>query len=208
MMAFNKEYWMPSKEGETPEIETLGGEGPDLNDTDALKYFADKLKMASKIPFSRFDKDSPATYEMSAEGLIREEIKFEKFINRLRSSFQEILVKPLYLQMILKHPELKDDINFKNQISLRFQADNMFAELKQMEIIQKRVDFISSVKDSLVEQDADMNDIPYFPLELLVDEYMHLDPTFKEKLKEYREKEEDKKKESGEDNEEDIDLGF
>tara|TARA_Y100000389_G_C17471218_1_gene531191 strand:+ start:6546 stop:8138 length:1593 start_codon:yes stop_codon:yes gene_type:complete len=208
MMAFNKEYWMPSKEGETPEIETLGGEGPDLNDTDALKYFADKLKMASKIPFSRFDKDSPATYEMSAEGLIREEIKFEKFINRLRSSFQEILVKPLYLQMILKHPELKDDVNFKNQISLRFQADNMFAELKQMEIVQKRVDFIASVNDSLVEQDADMNDIPYFPLELLIDEYMHLDPTFKEKLKEHREKEEAKKKESGEDSEEDIDLGF
>jgi hypothetical protein len=212
MMAFNKEYWMPSKEGEQPEIETVSNDGPDLSDTDALKYFADKLKMASKIPFSRFDKDSPATYEMSAEGLIREEIKFEKFVNRLRSSFQELLIKPLYLQMMLKHPELKHDINFKNQIALRFQADNMFAELKNMEIIQKRVDFISSVKDSLVEQDADMNDIPYFPLELLIDEYMHLDPAFKEKVQNYKDKEKKEKKKSGEEEEgpegSEIDLGF
>jgi len=213
MMGFNKEYWMPSKEGEQPEIETLGGEGPDLNDTDALKYFADKLKMASKIPFSRFDKDSPATYEMSAEGLIREEIKFEKFVTRLRSSFQELLIKPLYLQLMLKFPELKNDINFKNQIALRFNADNMFAELKTMEIQQKRVDFISSMKDTLVEQDADMNDVPYFPLQLLIDEYMHLDPTFKAKVDSYKKKEKEDKKKTDEtgaspESEEDIDLGF
>lgn len=209
MMGFNKEYWMPSKEGEEPEIETLGGEGPELNDTDVMTYFADKLKMASKIPFSRFDKDSPASYEMSAEGLIREEIKFEKFINRMRSSFQEILIKPLYLQMMLSHPHLKNDVNFKNQIALRFNADNMFAELKTMEIQQKRVDFIQQMRDGLTEQDADMNDIPYIPLSLLVDEYMHLDPAFKEKIDAYKEKEKGDKKEDDEGtDEDDIDLGF
>ena len=208
MMAFNKEYWMPSKEGEQPEIETVANDGPDLSDTEALKYFADKLKLASKIPFSRFDKDSPATYEMSAEGLIREEIKFEKFINRLRSSYQELLVKPLYLHIMLKHPALKNDLNFKNQVSLRYNADNMFAELKEMEIIQKRVDFISSVKDSLVEQDEEMNDIPFIPLDMLIDQYMHLDPSFYAKIKERKEadKKKDDKKEGGGD--EEIDLGF
>lgn len=212
MMGFNKEYWMPSKDGEEPEIDTLGNDGPELNDTDTMIYFADKLKQASKIPFSRFDKDSPATYEMSAEGLIREEIKFEKFINRIRSSFQEILIKPLYLQMMLKHPQLKNDISFKNQISLRFNEDNMFAELKNMEINEKRLDFISSMKDDLSEQDADMNDVPYIPLELLIDEYMHLDPSFKEKIKAYKDNKNKKKKDDGDDesptDEDDIDLGF
>lgn len=209
MMGFNKEYWMPSKEGETPEIETLGGDGPELNDTDVMTYFADKLKMASKIPFSRFDKDSPASYEMSAEGLIREEIKFEKFINRLRSSFQEILIKPLYIQMMLKHPQLKNDINFKNQVALRFNADNMFAELKTMEIQQKRVDFIQQMKDGLSEEDEDMNSVPYIPLELLIDEYMHLDPAFKEKIKKYKEDQSKKKDDSDSDvDADDVDLGF
>jgi hypothetical protein len=176
MMQFNKEYWLPQKDGDSPEIETLANEGPDLSDTDALKYFSDKLKLASKIPFSRFDTESPATYEMSAEGLIREEIKFGKFINRLRSSFQEILVKPLFIQMALKFPELKEDISFKNSVALQYNEENMFAELKEMEIFQKRVDFISSIKDSLVEQDADMNDISYFDLDFLVKRFLKMSP--------------------------------
>lgn len=176
MMQFNKEYWLPQKDGDSPEIETLANEGPDLSDTDALKYFSDKLKLASKIPFSRFDTESPATYEMSAEGLIREEIKFGKFVNRLRSSFQEILVKPLFLQMALKFPELKEDTSFRNAIALQYNEENMFAELKEMEIFQKRVDFISSIKDSLVEQDSEMNDIPYFDLDFLVKRFLKMSP--------------------------------
>ena len=43
MLQFNKEYWLPSKDGESPEIETLSSEGPELSDTEALKYFADKI---------------------------------------------------------------------------------------------------------------------------------------------------------------------
>ena len=99
MMPFNKEYWLPSKDGEQPEISTIGGDGPDLGDTESLKYFADKLKLASKIPFSRFDKEGGSSYDMDASGMLRDEIKFSKFIDRLRSIFQEILIKPVYLQM-------------------------------------------------------------------------------------------------------------
>jgi hypothetical protein len=57
-----------------------------------------------------------------------------------------------------------------------------------------------------------MNDIPYFPLELLIDEYMHLDPAFKEKVQNYKDKEKKEKKKSGEEEEgpegSEIDLGF
>lgn len=212
MMAFNKEYWLPSKEGESPEIETVAQDGPDFNDTDSLKYFADKLKMASKIPFSRFDKDSPATYEMSAEGLIREEIKFEKFVNRLRSTFQELLVKPLYIQMCLKFPHLKNDVNFKTQISLLYNADNMFAELKEMEIFQKRIDFISSMKDTITTQDKDMNDVSFFDLQFLVERFLKMDPTDLEQNKKMKEKAiEDKKKGDGKEGDASaggVDLGF
>ena len=199
LMQFNKEYWLPSKDGEQPEIETLGNEGPDLADTEALKYFADKLKLASKIPFSRFDTDSPATYEMSAEGLIREEIKFAKFIKRLRSSFQEILVKPLFLQLALKFPEIANDPMIKAQVSLAYNEENMFAELKEMEIMEKRVDFISNMKDTLVEQDEEMNDVPYFNLDFLVKRYLKMKPEDLEKNSSImKKKEEDKKEEEEE----------
>jgi hypothetical protein len=171
MMPFNKEYWLPSKDGESPEISTIGGDGPDLGDTESLKYFADKLKVASKIPFSRFDKDSPSTYDMDASGMMREEIKFSKFINRLRSMWQEILVKPLYLQMCLNHPELKNDVAFKSGLSLNFMKDNIFEELKEMELQSKRVDFIGNLKTQLSTMDENMTEIPYFDLGWLIKRY-------------------------------------
>jgi len=171
MMQFSKEYWLPSKDGEEPQIEPMGGDGPDLSDTETLKYFSDKLKLASKIPFSRFDVDSPSTYEIAAEGLLREEIKFSKFINRLRSIWQEILVKPTYIQMVLDNPALGEDFNFKSNFTIKFNKENVFEEMKAMELAGKRIDFITNVKDSLVTQDADLNDVPFFNLDFLVQRY-------------------------------------
>lgn len=178
MLQFNKEYWLPSKDGEQPEIETLGGEGPELSDTEALKYFSDKLKAVSKIPYNRFMyEDGGGDFNLAADGMIRDEIKFSKFINRLRSVFQEILVKPLYIQMCLKYPEFSDDPGFKTQISLQFIEENMFAELKHMEIMERRIEFVSSLKDSLVTTDPlTMEESYYFDMEFLVDRYMKLSP--------------------------------
>ena len=178
MLQFNKEYWLPSKDGDSPEIETLNSEGPELGDTDTLNYFENKLKMVSKIPFNRFMyEDGGGEFNMVADGMIRDEIKFSKFITRLRSTFQEILVKPLWLQMCLKYPEFKDDASFRTQIALQFNEENMFAELKQMEIMEKRLEFISSMTDSLVTTDPmTMEETPYFDQEFLVDRYLKLSP--------------------------------
>jgi len=171
MMPFNKEYWLPSKDGESPEISTIGGDGPDLGDTESLKYFADRLKMASKIPFSRFDKEGGNTYDMDASGMLRDEIKFSKFIDRLRSIFQEILVKPMYLQMCINHPELTNDVSFKSGLGLNFVKDNVFEEMKEMELQTKRVDFIGNLKTQLSTMTAEMEEIPYFDLGFLVKRY-------------------------------------
>lgn len=170
MMPFNKEYWLPSKDGEQPEISTIGGDGPDLGDTESLTYFSDKLKVASKIPFSRFDKEG-STYDMDASGMLREEIKFSKFINRLRSIFQEILVKPVYLQMCLNHVELKNDVAFKAGLGINFVRDNVFEEMKDMELQTKRVDFIGNMKTQLSIMDSEMNEIPFFDLGWLIKKY-------------------------------------
>ena len=188
MMQFNKEYWLPSKEGESPEIETLGGEGPELSDTEALKYFADKLKQVSKIPYNRFMyEDGGGDFNLAADGMIRDEIKFAKFIKRLRSSFQEILVKPLYIQMCLKFPEFTDDAAFRTQIALRFNEENMFAELKNMEIMERRAEFISTMSSNITVSDpATMSEEPYFDLDFLVDRFLKLSPDDKEANKAYK----------------------
>jgi hypothetical protein len=171
MMPFNKEYWLPSKDGETPEIENVGGDGPDLGDTESLKYFADRLKLASKIPFSRFERDGGSVWDLEASGMMRDEIKFAKFISRLRSIFQEILVKPLYLQMCLNHPELKNDVAFKSGLGIKWVKDNVFEELKEMELMSRRVDFIGNMKTQLSTMDENMTEIPYFDLGFLIKRY-------------------------------------
>ena len=176
-MQFYKNYLFPSKNGEQPEIETIGGDGPDLSDTEALKYFYDKLKEDSKIPFNRFDKEGGSTISFAADGMDREEIRFFKFITRLRSIFQEILIKPLYIQMGLKYPELAEDELFKSLLSITFNKDNVFEEMKNMDIMQKRVDFVTSmmgVMDKETDDTGMMVDVPYFDPKFLVEKYLKL----------------------------------
>jgi hypothetical protein len=73
--------------------------------------------------------------------------------------------------MVLDNPELQDDFNFKANLSVEYNKDNVFEELKEMELASKRIDFISSMMSSLVQQDADMNEIPYFNLSYLIKRY-------------------------------------
>lgn len=174
MMPFNKEYWLPSGDAGEPTIENIGNDGPDLSDTDALKYFREKLIKVSKIPLSRFDMESPPSWEMNAEGMTRDEIKFGRFVTRLRSVFQEIMVKPLWIQMCLDFPQLKDDDAFKSQIGVKYNKYNIFEEMKEMEILQKRLDFVTAMKDGLVETDSNMNEIKYFSSEFLIQRFLGL----------------------------------
>lgn len=176
MMPFNKEYWLPEGESGSPTIETIGNDGPDLSDTDALKYFREKLIKNSKIPLSRFDMETPPTWEMNPESTSRDELKFARFVNRLRSTFQEIILKPLWIQVCLQHPELRDDDAFKARLGLEYHKYNVFEEMKEIEILQKRLDFVQSMKDGLVEQDADGNDVKFFSSQFLVERYLKLSP--------------------------------
>ena len=177
-MQFYKNYLFPSKNGEQPDISVMGGEGFDLSSPDGLKYFKDKLKEDSKIPFSRFDQDQGGgNFEVSADGMTREEIRFFKFINRLRSIFQEILVKPLFIQMGLNHPEFAEDELFQSTLTISFNKDNVFEELKEMDIMGKRIDFANSMMQ-IMDKKKDATgmdvDVPYFTPKFVIEKYLKL----------------------------------
>lgn len=170
-MQYYKNYLFPSKNGESVDIQTLQGDGPDMNESPLLNYFMNKLKEDSKIPFMRFDKatNGGQLSGTAATGVDREEIRFHKFINRLRSSFQEILIKPLWIQMCLKYKELEDDEIFKSSLGLRFVQDNIFEEIRRLEILQKRLEFIQNMKNL---QDGEF---AFFDTMFLVENYLKLD---------------------------------
>lgn len=174
-MPFNKEYWFPESESGSPEIETLGGDGPELNDNDQLKFFKNQLYKVSKIPISRFDQEAGETwFGTDATSVARIEIDFARFVNRLRNRFAQIMIKPIQLQLALDIPELQDNRQFLESVSLQFKSYNLFEELMEMELMQKRVDFIQSMKESMVDMDVEGNEIKFFSSEFLVKKYLKL----------------------------------
>lgn len=172
-MPFNKEYWMPENEAGTPEIEPIGGDGPELMDSDYLKFFKNQLYKVSKIPLNRFDQESgEAWFGTDASSYARTEIDFARYVNRLRNIFSKIMIKPLQLQLCMDVPELQDNQPFLTAIQLHYKSYNLFEELMEIELMTKRVEHIQNMKDSMVDMDVEGNEIKYFSSKFLVQKYL------------------------------------
>ena len=187
-MPFNKEYWFPEGDSGSPSIESIGGDGPELNDNDQLKFFKNNLYKISKVPLSRFDQESGETwFGADATSVARVEIDFARYVNRLRNQFAQSILKPLKLQMALSIPELQDNKEFLEAISLQYKSYNLFEEMMEMELMQKRVEFIQTMKESMIDMDVEGNEIKYFASRFLVQKYLKYsseDINLNKKLKE------------------------
>jgi hypothetical protein len=180
-LPYNKQIWFPEGEAGTPNMELVSPEGHNLNESDMLTWFYNALKRASKIPFSRFEKENGGGNVFSdASEMTRDEVKFSNFINRIRSNFKELIVKSLRLQMCMEFPELKDDEIFLNQIDISFNSNQIFEEWKKLANMEKRSSILSSL---LGIQTAEGQ--PYFHIEYLIDKIMKLTPEEKEENKAY-----------------------
>jgi len=162
---FYKNYVTPVNDrGEGISIEALSYPGPNLSNSELLGYFTKKLKMDSKIPYSRWEGQSGmGAFTLNAEGITREEVRYQKFIKRLRSAFSELMVKPWHLQMCLDFPSLKDDYKFKNAIGINYHNDNVFEEMKENELEAKRIASFTAKKGVLRDDGT-----PYFSTEYLI----------------------------------------
>lgn len=201
-LPFNKEYWFPENNNGRPEIETLTDGGPSLNDSDQLKYFENKLYKMSKIPQNRFDAEAQSTWFGSdPTQTLRDEINFARFVARLRNSFTEIILKPLRIQLTLNMPALKGDKRILDGIGFKFNSYNQFEEMMNIELMSKRIEFISSMKDSLVETDDEGNETPFFCPRFLVVKYLQMSEADLELNEKYKLEEKIKSKKEGGDKE-------
>lgn len=167
---FYKNYLMPSGVNGTPSIEPITTDGPNLNDPAPLAYFFDKFILESKVPPSRFhnpDGGTTSPYSNGAEGLDKEEIRFAKFISRLRSMFQEIITKPLWLQMVNKYPKLEDDFMFKSQLGIDYFSDNPFKLNQEIDIINKRKEAVAALGGIMGDEEK-----PFFSNAFLIETYL------------------------------------
>lgn len=213
-LPFNKEYWMPQNDNGTPEIETIVDNGPQLNDSDQIKWFKSQLYEMSKIPMSRFDIEAQQTwFGTDPTAQLREEIDFGRFVTRLRNTFAEIILKPIKIQVALSIPDIKNDKRILDSISMKFNSYNQFEEMMNIEIMSKRIEFIGSMKEGITETNSEGEEVPYFDSEFLMMKYLHMsqaDLELNEKLKRKNRlngKEEGSEEEGGEESDEEMSSG-
>lgn len=174
-LPFNKEYWFPENDSGSPNIETIGNDGPELNDNDQLKFFKNQLYKVSKIPLNRFDQESGETwFGTDPTSVARTEIDFGRYVTRLRNVFSQIMIKPLQLQLALTIPDLQDNKQILEAISLQYKSYNLFEELMELELMNKRVEHIQTMKESMIDMDKEGNEIKFFASKFLVKKYLKL----------------------------------
>jgi hypothetical protein len=144
-MTMLEDYWLPRREGGTgTQIETLPA-GENLGELSDVKYFQRKLYKSLNVPVSRLEPEELYNVGRSSE-ISRDEVKFSKFIDRLRLKFTSLFITALERQLVLKglvNPEEWNKI--QSEIKFKFLQDNCFAELKDFEIMTGRLTLLEQI---------------------------------------------------------------
>jgi hypothetical protein len=141
-----EDFWMPRREGgKGTEITTLPG-GQNLGDIQDIQYFQTKLYQALNVPTSRLQSDTGFTLGRSTE-ISRDELKFQKYIARLRKKFSGLFNDALKIQLIAKGVINEVDWDLiKKDIRYDFMKDNAFAELKDSELLTQRLQALQMIE--------------------------------------------------------------
>ena len=144
-MSMMEDFWMPRREGgKGTEITTLPG-GQTLGQIEDIEYFQNKLYQSLNVPATRLQKTDGFNLGRSSE-ITRDEIKFTKFVQRIRKKFSQLFLDALKIQLLLKGIITLDDWDEMSQdIKFDYQRDNHFSEIKETEILQGRLNILSAI---------------------------------------------------------------
>ena len=148
-MSMLEDFFLPRREGgRGTEITTLPG-GENLGQIDDIIYFQKKLYRSLNVPINRLEQEAQFSLGRTSE-ITRDEVKFKKFIDRLRKRFSDLFYQLMKTQLLLKGVITKEDWNmWKETIVFDFIEDNYFSELKQSEMIRERFDMLSSLDEHI-----------------------------------------------------------
>ena len=142
-----EDFWLPRREGgRGTEITTLDG-GQNLGEMEDVEYLLKKVYRSLNVPISRMEAENGFNMGRSAE-ITRDEVKFYKFIEKLRMRFADMFLQLLRVQLILKGVMSQDDWDrLSPDIRFTFNQDSYFSELKQTEIMKDRLDILAQMED-------------------------------------------------------------
>ena len=147
-MSMLEDFWLPRREGgRGTEISTLPG-GQNLSEIEDIEYFKSKLYKSLSIPASRMEADAGFNLGRASE-IQRDELKFNKFTNRLQKKFSRVFIDVLRTQLILKEIVSQEEFDkiIKDFVQFDYASDNHFAELKDAEIMRERLETLSTVDE-------------------------------------------------------------
>ena len=145
-MAMLEDFWLPRREGgRGTEISTLPG-GQNLGEITDIEYFKKKLYRSLNVPPSRMDGEGGFNLGRSSE-ILRDELKFTKFVGRLRKRFSNMFSDMLKTQLILKNIITPEDWEIMSEhIQYDFLYDNHFSELKDSELMNERLNMVATAE--------------------------------------------------------------
>ena len=145
-LSMMEDFWLPRREGgKGTEIATLPG-GQNLGELEDVKYFEKKLYKSLNVPVSRLDPNQSGFTLGRTSEVTRDELKFAKFVDRLRNKFADLFDQALRVQCVLKGICTDDEWKeFKEHIFYDFIKDNNFSELKDAELVRERLSLLSNV---------------------------------------------------------------
>ena len=145
-MSMLEDFWLPRREGgRGTEITTLPG-GSNLGEIDDIIYFQRKLYRSLNVPISRLEAESGFSLGRSTE-ITRDELKFTKFVQRIRKKFTPLFTDVLKTQLLLKGIIAPDDWpEIQEHIQYDFLQDGHFAELKDAELLRERVEMLDAIQ--------------------------------------------------------------
>jgi hypothetical protein len=149
MMTMTEDFWFPRRGGErSTEVDTLaGGASQALSTDENMQYFQRKLYKSLRVPLSRLEPETMYSFGRVSE-ITRDEMKFAKFIRRMRARFSWLFVNILEKQLVLKGFMTPEEFaQIKNAIRFDFVKDNYFEELKQAEIMRERMTTLRDVEE-------------------------------------------------------------
>ena len=150
-MSMLEDFWLPRREGgRGTEISTLPG-GENLGQIEDIIYFQKRLYRSLNVPLNRLEQEQQFSLGRATE-ISRDELKFQKFIDRLRNRFATFFYEILKKQLLMKNIITEEDwLSWKNEVHIDFTRDNHFSELKEAELLREKIQTLDQIQNYVGE---------------------------------------------------------
>ena len=150
-MSMLEDFWLPRREGgRGTEITSLPG-GENLGQIEDIIYFQKRLYRSLNVPLNRLEQEQQFSLGRATE-ISRDELKFQKFIDRLRNRFATFFYEILKKQLLMKNIITEEDwLSWKNEVHIDFTRDNHFSELKEAELLREKIQTLDQIQNYVGE---------------------------------------------------------